>query len=283
MKKKNKKDNNNKSKTDNKKNNYNNITSIEQMIYTIKIILKYYNRMSGYSKGYLTKEYVRKKRKIIKNSTNKEDKKDCKKKEENVENKDKEKNDIELIENLKQDDINRDDKVINIPIIVAEKYIDIPIQEKIQLDNLAFEINEIKNDIYLTNYKVIPNKIESENTCTEGKVFIKGNIENKIQYSTVQKINSNSVSGEIKYKVVYIPFGCTSFINFQMPLTVNFQSEFTEAIKCNMKSAEVFGSNLYEVENELISHSFKSFNEKIILRLHLIFIQEKKVSINGLL
>ncbi|MCD3329665.1 hypothetical protein G8V20_06030, partial [Clostridium botulinum D/C] len=159
----------------------------------------------------------------------------------------------------------------------------IPIQEKIQLDNLAFEINEIKNDIYLTNYKVIPNKIQSENTCTEGKVFIKGNIENKIQYSTVENINSNSVSGEIKYKLVYIPFECTSFINFQMPLTINFESEFIETIKCNMKSAEVFGTNLYEVKNELVSHSFKSFNEKIMLRLHLIFIQEKKVSINGLL
>ncbi|EGO87727.1 hypothetical protein CBCST_10051 [Clostridium botulinum C str. Stockholm] len=61
MKKNNKKDNNNKkSKINNIKNNYNNITSIEQMIYTIKIILKYYNRMSGYSKGYLTREYIRK-------------------------------------------------------------------------------------------------------------------------------------------------------------------------------------------------------------------------------
>ncbi|CAG7840163.1 hypothetical protein CLOHAE12215_01585 [Clostridium haemolyticum] len=282
MKKNNKKDNNNKKrKIDNIKNNYNNITSIEQMIYTIKIILKYYNRMSGYSKGYLTREYIRKKRKVIKNSNNNQDAINYKKIKENLKSKDQEKNNIEVKDKLKQVDTHN--KIINIPIIVAERYIDIFIEEKIELEDLAFEVNEIKNNIYLNDYKVIPSKIENKNLCTEGRVFIKGNIKNKIQYNTVENMSSNSVSGKVKYKVVYIPFQCNSIINFQMPLSVNFEGEFVEEIKCNMKSAEVFGTNLYETKNELVSHSFKSFNEKIMLRLHLTFTQEKKVIINEFL
>lgn len=282
MKKNNKKDNNNKKrKIDNIKNNYNNITSIEQMIYTIKIILKYYNRMSGYSKGYLTREYIRKKRKVIKNSNNNQDAINYKKIKENLKSKDQEKNNIEVKDKLKQVDTHN--KIINIPIIVAERYIDIFIEEKIELEDLAFEINEIKNHIYLNDYKVIPNKIENKNLCIGGRVFIKGNIKNKIQYNTVENMSSDSVSGKVKYKVVYIPFQCNSIINFQMPLSVNFESEFVEEIKCNMKSAEIFGTNLYETKNELVSHSFKSFNEKIMLRLHLTFTQEKKVIINKFL
>ncbi|KEI18525.1 DUF7852 domain-containing protein [Clostridium haemolyticum] len=282
MKKNNKKDNNNKKrKIDNIKNNYNNITSIEQMIYTIKIILKYYNRMSGYSKGYLTREYIRKKRKVIKNSNNKQDTINYKNIKENVNSKNEEKSNIEVKDKLKQVDTHN--KIINIPIIVAERYIDIFIEKKIELEDLAFEVNEIKNNIYLNDYKVIPSKIENKNLCIGGRVFIKGNIKNKIQYNTVENMSSNSVSGKVKYKVVYIPFQCNSIINFQMPLSVNFEGEFVEEIKCNMKSAEVFGSNLYETKNELVSHSFKSFNEKIMLRLHLTFTQEKKVIINEFL
>lgn len=176
-------------------------------------------------------------------------------------------------------------KTISVPIVISEKYIDIPIEYKVNTDYKACEINNIKNDVYLEKSDIIPIKINDISMCNKGKVFISGFIKNRIEYSTLENVKENTISGEIKYITSYIPFKCTTYINFPNYMKINSQNKFMKSINCSIKKSNIIGTTLYDNKNTIkaLNSTFKSFEEKIVLKLNLVFTQEDVVNICDIL
>ena len=114
---------------------------------------------------------------------------------------------------------NQFEKLIStIPIIIAEKNIDIPIEATFRLKNAALDIKNIKKDIYLTNSKLIPmHGKEGSTSCLQGKLFLEGTVRNKLDFSIVKGVNDSIINLDIESVIIYIPFKCTTIIEYKVP------------------------------------------------------------------
>lgn len=108
--------------------------------------------------------------------------------------------------------------ISTLPIIIAEKTIDIPIESKFRLKNAALDIKNMKKDVYLTNSKLLP-MYEKHNISSplNGKLFLEGFVRSQLDFSIAKGIHDNIINLGTECFIVYIPFKCTTLIQYKVP------------------------------------------------------------------
>lgn len=193
-----------------------------------------------------------------------------------------------------------------IPVVIAEKRVEIPVEMAIELEEEVLEIKRSSHNVYLNEATLIP--IE-DNKQKKGKLFLEGFVRNSLEYSTVKHINDVIISGNIKQSIIYIPFKCTTFIDYsflpnfnsggsaeEIVLNVSNHSEdnehsmsiskqdikFSEQICCNIKKAKIAGTRIYSkkpLNDKLKLESvFSRLREKMIVELTLTLTQRQCVN-----
>lgn len=108
--------------------------------------------------------------------------------------------------------------ISTLPIIIAEKNIDIPIESTFKLKNAALDIKNIKNDICLTKSKLLPMLEKKDiSSSLKGKLFLEGFIRKKLDFSIVKGVNDNMINLDTECVIIYIPFKCATLVNYKIP------------------------------------------------------------------
>ncbi|MBU3158516.1 hypothetical protein KPL37_01860 [Clostridium frigoris] len=231
------------------------------------------------------------------------------------------KDDMECINKKEESNINNNDiytihKNINtdycesltstLPIIIAEKNIDIPIESTFRLKNAALDIKNIKKDIYLTSSKLLP-MYEKDDILPSlnGKLFLEGFVRNKLDFSVAKGVYDGIINLDTECVIIYIPFKCTTLINCKVPPVfskgkgldyipiyissdcLNINNDFnqylsekdnqcSEYVNCDTKpiNCKIEEVKIYETHT-LVDR--KSFNEKFPLEMNFHTIKESIV------
>lgn len=186
------------------------------------------------------------------------------------------------------DKADRNNKVekleLEVPIIISEKNISIPLEYNIELKDYIMKVNRIKNQVYLTDSKLFPlilpnNKVN----LSQGKLFIEGIVRSTIEYNTVDNLNDNSLSGYTKHTTSFIPFNCTTFVSYSH-LPIIESNNTKDKIDCFLKKSELFISNSY-FNGKIISTPYnlekiyKGVHQKLVLKLTITLTQRQLITI----
>ncbi|MCY6371996.1 CsxC family protein [Clostridium ganghwense] len=203
--------------------------------------------------------------------------------------------------------------VSKIPVVIAEKSVKIPVEVLIELKEEALEIKRTNHQAYLNEAILVPiEDINKDIKTKKGKLFLKGFVRNNVEYSTVDNIEDNIISGEIKHKLAYIPFECTTLIEYSLPpnfhikddvkeiilnisnnLECNehmYESEqeikYNQPICCDIKKVKISGTRMCNNKKPLsdkfpIENTFSAIEEKMIVELFLTLTQRQSVEINN--
>jgi len=160
--------------------------------------------------------------------------------------------------------------LVNIPIVLAEINITIPVESTITLDQPVMEIKRIKQNVFLTQSRIVPFS-QDDRPCT-GILFIEGFIRKNIEYATqtCSAVRTPNVCGNIRYCTAEVPFNFTTRINFiREPIFVENTTPselefFTDKLQgCDACSNPVIGGN--PCNQSFIFTEF--FNEKLFTEL----------------
>ncbi|MEA4827204.1 DUF7852 domain-containing protein [Clostridium sp. JNZ J1-5] len=162
-----------------------------------------------------------------------------------------------------------------VPIVISEKSFCIPLEQTIKLDEYSSEIKRVTSDIYLSENKLLPLQLsDGKINYKRGKLFIKGIVKNNIEYTTIENIKDNSYTGYIKYINVFMPFKCTTFIDYNLPPNFNYKKEHSpnDSVKCSIKEAEIFGTNKCDNIKSLekgfkYGKLFNTIYQKVVLKI----------------
>ncbi|MBU3101109.1 MULTISPECIES: DUF7852 domain-containing protein [Clostridium] len=104
--------------------------------------------------------------------------------------------------------------IATLPVIIAEKNIDIPIESTFRLKNAALDIKNMKKNVYLTSSKLLP-IYEKDDILPllNGNLFLEGFVRNEIDFSIAKGVYDNIINLDTECVIIYIPFKCTSLIN----------------------------------------------------------------------
>ncbi|MDZ5610212.1 Uracil permease [Bacillus pseudomycoides] len=94
---------------------------------------------------------------------------------------------------------------VKIPVVLAERTIQIVVEAHIDLHPAAVEIKRMLKDIFLTQCKLVPVAFQNFNKTgyrevTRAKLFVKGYIRKNIEYAT------DDCNGSLQYRTANVPF-----------------------------------------------------------------------------
>lgn len=216
------------------------------------------------------------------------------------------------------EEVNFKNFISTVPIIIAEKNIDIPIESTFKLKNSALDIKNMNKELYLTNSRLLPmyEKYDNSASSFSGKLFLEGFVRNKLDFSIAKGITDNIISLDTECVIIYIPFKCTTLIQYKVPpvfpkeKTLDYiplymssncadyneylnkkNTQYTEYNKCNTPpiSCEINGYKICETYTLLdkstfndafpLEINFDTIKENIIINLSLTLLQEQDVAI----
>ena len=140
-----------------------------------------------------------------------------------------------------------------VPVILAERSVQVDVESKIKLDHPAIEIKRIRKQLFLTQCKLLP---------SVGKLFLSGYVRKNIEYATSTCGKGDCISGDIKHTTCNIPFDCVTFIPYELGAYPVFDKN-SECAPMQTFDAKLMGASPFEQEFD----SVQNFNEKIFCEL----------------
>lgn len=186
--------------------------------------------------------------------------------------------------------------VADIPVVLSKFEIQVFIEAIINFWEPAFQIKSLDKKVVLKECELI--------TGTD-KLFIKGLLQENIEYATANCIKLDRISGDIKKMTINIPFKCSTKVNFShkpqlskvdkleveiIHFNKNNEDEIeknssyfelpSDKVFCDLDSTEILETNNREemktIENTLMNtYSFQKIRKKIILTLGLSLLQKQ--------
>ena len=175
---------------------------------------------------------------------------------------------------------------VKIPVVLAEANTTILIEANITLDQEVMEIKRIKNNIFLTQSRIM--SLCQDDSLGTGILFIAGFIRKNIEYVTkaCTIAPTPNVCGNIRHCTVEVPFNFTTRITFlRSPIFVeNTNSSELEFLKdgiqgCDVSSEPVIRRNSCD-QSSLVT---EYFNEKPFTELVRADIAEVNIRANSTL
>jgi hypothetical protein len=140
-----------------------------------------------------------------------------------------------------------------VPVILAERSVQVDVESKIKLDHPAIEIKRIRKQLFLTQCKLLP---------SVGKLFLSGYVRKNIEYATSTCGKGDCISGDIKHTTCNIPFDCVTYIPYELGAYPVFCKN-AESAPIQTFDAKLMGASPFEQEFD----SVQNFNEKIFCEL----------------
>lgn len=221
--------------------------------------------------------------------------------------------------NVNQTNFNTDGKenlILTLPVIIAETNIDIPIESTFILKKPALDINSMKKNVYLTNSILLPiYEKHDDYSLLNGKLFLDGFIRNKLDFSVAKSIHDNIINLDTESIIVYIPFKCTTIIQYNSPLIFNkekpldyipiyissdcdgFNKDYSNkksthsdghipSLKCEIKEVRI--NETYTLIDKApfnidfpLETNFHTIKENIIVNLSITLLQKQDVAMNS--
>jgi hypothetical protein len=141
---------------------------------------------------------------------------------------------------------------IKIPVVLDEFIIQIDTESKIRLNERAFEIKRIENQVFLTECRYI---------AQTNKVFIEGYIRKNIEYAVRSCSKGSGIGGSIKDTTVHIPFRAYTKVKFK-GATPKIQPNLPSNV-ARYFDQEIMGKNFREADRSNI----EIFNEPVFCEL----------------
>lgn len=144
---------------------------------------------------------------------------------------------------------------IKVPIVLAEKEVQIDVEAIIDIKEKFAEIKRIKKNVELVQCKLIPNAGERdcEGRPRTGKLFIKGFVEKNIEFATIEECEYSDVKrGDIRHATAKVPFQTVTEVVFETPPEFRFRSRakefdfFQREVNCKNDCEETLGKLLCE-------------------------------------
>ncbi|WP_426348860.1 CsxC family protein [Alloiococcus sp. CFN-8] len=148
---------------------------------------------------------------------------------------------------------------IKVPVVLAEKEVQIDVEAIIDIKDKFSEIKRIKKNVQLIQCKLIPNAGEKDcdGKPKSGKLFIKGFVEKNIEYATVDECEYADVKrGSIKDATAKVPFQTVTDVWFETAPEFRFRSRskefdyFQREVGCKNDCEETLGKLLCETGYE---------------------------------
>jgi hypothetical protein len=154
--------------------------------------------------------------------------------------------------------------VAKIPVVLAEREIQIDIEAEFKLQEPYYEIKRIKKNVYLTQCNLLtPSGVAQDTDLIFGKLFISGYVRKNIEYATADCIEDKVVSGRIAHTTIDVPFTAVTEVEYSRLPIVNARETQTEIdflISCHCKDCE--GSLIGKLECEQSFEDIITFTEK---------------------
>lgn len=190
-------------------------------------------------------------------------------------------------------DVNPESVVCDFPVILAQDKIEVYIETITCFSEEVFTIEDVDESLTITSCNLIPRT---------NKVFIEGAIERKIKYTTVNEIEREIISGDIKKVVLNIPFKCCEEISLvRKPKfssdckTIKMQNsshensstinhELSNDVYFSLEDMKISELNK-KLENKILENAsnklstFKKLKEKIVINFTLSLIQNQDIFI----
>ncbi|NSW39266.1 Uracil permease [Bacillus sp. Xin1] len=170
---------------------------------------------------------------------------------------------------------------VKIPVVLAERTLQIVVEADIPLCPPAVEIKRVLKDVFLTQCKLVPVEYEAINTTgylqvTRAKLFVEGFIRKNIEYA------SKDCNGKIHDKIAKVHFSGFADLNeddFLSPAIIAFSSE-NKARFINPKKNDIPRLDKYFFENNVF-YNEQPFCELISAEFYELdyspcFIEDKK-------
>jgi hypothetical protein len=119
--------------------------------------------------------------------------------------------------------------VAKIPVVLAEREIQIDVEAELKLKEPFYEIKRIRKNVYLTECTLLPRSgqiIDGE--LVSGKLFISGFVRKNIEYATADCVGDKVVSGRIAHTTVDTKFTTVTEVQYVVPPVVNFRGRQIE-------------------------------------------------------
>ncbi len=119
--------------------------------------------------------------------------------------------------------------VAKIPVVLAQREIQIDVEAEFRLKEPFFEIKRIKKDVFLTQCRLLPRAGAIEDGVpVSGKLFISGFVRKNIEYATADCVDKKVVSGRIAHTTIDTPFTAVTEVFYVVPPIVNSRATQTE-------------------------------------------------------
>ncbi|WMJ80231.1 hypothetical protein RBU49_15620 [Clostridium sp. MB40-C1] len=210
-----------------------------------------------------------------------------------------------------------DPVVAKIPVVLAERTIQIDVEADICLQYPFYDIKRIKKDIFLTQCKLI---LTTEGTNT-GKLFLEGFVRKNIEYTTADCVDCDVVSGGVHHTTADVPFRCATEVVYStppvfctrtpaesielicnkgcgggcchkcgeetlgtLPCEQNFIDTicYTEKPYCELEEARIYEADIHKERLDKVPGApYNKITEKMVIYLRLKVLQNQQVNING--
>jgi hypothetical protein len=204
--------------------------------------------------------------------------------------------------------------VAKIPVVIAEREIQIDVETELRLNEPYYEIKRIKKTVFLTQCKLLPTSgVITDGVLISGKLFISGYVRKNIEYATADCAGDKGVSGRIAHTTIDTKFTAVTEVQYTVPPIINthgVQTEidllsgstchdrkdismgkslcelsfeentiFTENPYCELESVRIFEADL---NRDSIKHPTKLYNkivEKMVIYVTIKILQLQQVNI----
>ncbi|MFW5434880.1 CsxC family protein [Paenibacillus apiarius] len=103
---------------------------------------------------------------------------------------------------------------IKVPLVLAEREVQVNVEALISLDEPALEIKRIKKKVFLEQCKLVPTDFHGK-WVTRAKLYLRGFIRKNIEYATADRSPTDTaVCGRILHTTAHVPFQCVTEIKF---------------------------------------------------------------------
>ena len=111
--------------------------------------------------------------------------------------------------------------IARIPVLVSKNKVHINVKVNVNLDYFVTAIRNCTRDVFITQCKLLD--LDNQKN---GKLYLNGYLRENIEYAAANTIRDRRYSGEIRYKVVKIPFECTTKIEYYSAPTIKAKNRF---------------------------------------------------------
>ena len=171
-----------------------------------------------------------------------------------------------------EEDSNENRIIVDIPVVIAEKSISIPVEEDIDFNENITEILRTKSDVCITDSKFIPIGILKNSTNKiEGELLLEGKLISTLEYNSFEDLNNNAYKGYIKTLKLFFPFKFNTIIHCYCPEKRFSNDKYNKNISCYINEANIFTTDtildMDSNDHNSYCNIFKKINRKNIINL----------------